>query len=182
MSISAEGTVDPREFRNALGRFATGVTVITTELEGQPHGMTANAFMSVSLNPPLVLVAVDNRAALRPLLPQSGRYGVSILAEDQENLSNHFAARKVEGLQVSFIYKHRMPVLAGAAVHLVCRLVETHPAGDHSLYVGQVEFIEWRDARPLVFYAGKYRYLDVERRQQPQWPEDEFSLFQIGNL
>ena len=72
--------IDPREFRNVLGRFATGVTVITTEFEDQVYGMTANAFMSVSLSPPLILISVDNRARLNGYLATSGRYGVSILA------------------------------------------------------------------------------------------------------
>lgn len=156
--------------------------MITTGVDGQVHGMTANAFVSVSLNPPLVLVSVDHRANLHRLLPQSGRYGVSILADDQEKISDHFAARRVEGLEVSFIHKHGTPVLEGAVAYLVCRVVEAHAAGDHTLYLGQVEFVEWRDGRPLLFYAGQYRYLDAERLKPPQWPEDEFSLFSIGNF
>jgi len=177
-----ENFFDTRQFRDVLGRFASGVTVITTEHEGKPHGMTANAFVSVSLDPPFVLVSIDNRANMHRLLPLSGRYGISILAEGQEALSNHFAARPVAGLEVSFVHKHGMPVLKGAVAYLICRVSETHPVGDHTLYVGQVEFLELWDSRPLVFYAGQYRYLDVERLKQPQWPEDDFSLFSIGNF
>ncbi|MBI3243633.1 MAG: flavin reductase family protein [Chloroflexi bacterium] len=178
----ADGSINPREFRNALGRFASGVTIITTEYEGQAHGMTANAFVSVSLNPPLVLASVDHRAHLHRLLPLSGRYGVSILAEDQQPLSDHFAGRKVERLEVSFIRKHEMPLIGNAAAHLVARLVEAHPAGDHTLYIGQVEFLEWREARPLLFYSGQYRQLDGERLKPPQWLEDDFSLFTINTV
>ena len=94
--------IDPREFRNALGRFASGVTVVTTELDGQIYGMTANAFISVSLDPPLVLVSVDKRATLNKMLPVSKRYGVNILAQDQQDLSDHFARRPVEGLKLAF--------------------------------------------------------------------------------
>ena len=90
---------DSRQFRNALGRFSSGVTIVTTSHNGQAHGMTANAFVSVSIDPPLVLVSVDHRAAMHNFLPESKRYGVSILAERQEQLSNHFAGRTVEGLR-----------------------------------------------------------------------------------
>jgi flavin reductase (DIM6/NTAB) family NADH-FMN oxidoreductase RutF len=180
MSASPNAAVDPRQFRDVLGRFATGVTVVTTEHEGQAHGMTANAFVSVSLKPPLVLVSVDQRANLHHLLPTTGRYGVSILAEDQQALSDHFAARPVERVEVKFVRRHDMPLIDGAAAHLVARLVEAYPAGDHTLYIGQVEFLDWAEARPLLFYSGHYRRLDVERPGLAQWPEDEFSLFSIG--
>lgn len=93
---------NPRLFRQVLGHFATGVTVITTVHEGCVHGMTANAFCSVSLEPPLVLVSVDNRSHMYRLLRQSGRYSVSVLARGQEMLSRHFAGRPQEGLQLPF--------------------------------------------------------------------------------
>lgn len=182
MNDSPDPTIDPRQFRSALGCFVSGVTIITTEYEGQTHGMTANSFVSVSLNPPLILVAVDHRANMHHILPNSGRYGVSILAENQYPLSNHFAGRTVEGLRPSFIRKHNMPLIDGAAAYLVARLVEAHLAGDHMLYIGQVEFLEWCAARPLLFYSGQYRQLDVERMQPAPWPEDDFSLFTINTL
>jgi flavin reductase (DIM6/NTAB) family NADH-FMN oxidoreductase RutF len=156
------------------------VTVITTQHEGRTHGMTANAFVSVSLTPPLVLVAVDHRAQLHRLLPLTRRYGVSILAEDQEAVSDHFAGRAAEGPNVAFVTRHDMPVLDGAVAHLVASLREAHPAGDHTLYIGQVEYLDWQDGKPLLFYAGRYRFLDVERLRPARWPEDEFSLFTIG--
>ena len=93
---------DARQFRNALGRFASGVTIITASYEGQTHGMTANAFVSVSLDPPLVLVSLDNRSYMHKVLPSAGYYGVSVLAENQERLSNHFAGRTQEGLHIRF--------------------------------------------------------------------------------
>ena len=181
MNALPDGSMDPRQFRNALGRFASGVTIITTEYEGRTHGMTANAFVSVSLQPPLVLVAVDNRAQMHQLLPASGWYGVSILADDQEAYSNHFAGRKAEGVEVRFVRKRDMPMIDGAVAHLVARVVGAHLAGDHTLYIGQVEYLEWQDRQPLLFYAGQYRRLDVERLKPPQWPEDEMALFSFGN-
>lgn len=181
-SVSLGGSIDLREFRNVLGRFASGVTIVTTESEGQVHGMTANAFMSVSLEPPLILVSVNHRANMHPLLAHSGCYGVSILSVDQQALSNHFAGRPVEGLTVSFVRKYNVPVLDGAVAHLIARVVDQHPAGDHTLYIGQVEYLDWRDGQPLLFYAGKYRQLDTERLRPSPWPEDDFSLFSISNF
>lgn len=180
--MSTDTHIDPREFRNTLGRFATGVTVITTEKDGQIHGMTANAFMSVSLEPPLVLVSVDNRATMHKLLPQSKRYGVSILAHDQEALSNHFARRPVEGLKLQFVEKHGVPVLEGAVAQIVARVVEVHPAGDHTLYIGRVEHLEWTDEKPLLFFAGQYHHLKIEKAKPSTRPEDDFSLFLFGNV
>jgi flavin reductase (DIM6/NTAB) family NADH-FMN oxidoreductase RutF len=179
---TANERIDPRDFRNTLGRFATGVTVITTEKDGQIYGMTANALTSVSLNPPLVLVAIDHRTNMHKLLSQTKCYGVSILSEDQEELSSHFARRPVEGLKISFVEKHGMPLLEGAVAQLVARVVEIHPAGDHSLYIGQVEHLEWTDERPLLFFAGQYHHLKVEKPKPSTHPEDDFSLFLFGNV
>jgi flavin reductase (DIM6/NTAB) family NADH-FMN oxidoreductase RutF len=169
-----------REFRNALGRFASGVTVITAHHEDHTHGMTANAFVSVSLDPPLVLVSLDNRSNMHRVLPLAGRYGVSVLAEDQEVFSNHFAGHRVLGLHVPFHMREGIPLLDGAVAHFVVQVTDVHPAGDHTLYLGRVEHFESREEKPLLFYAGRYQQL---RAQKPsQWPEDEFSLFSIGSL
>jgi flavin reductase (DIM6/NTAB) family NADH-FMN oxidoreductase RutF len=173
---------DPRQFRNALGRFASGVTVVTAQHEERPHGMTANAFVSVSLNPPLVLVSVDNRATLHRLLPITGRYGVSVLAENQERLSNHFAGRSVEGLHIRFTERLGVPLLEGAVAYFVVRVIDAHPAGDHTLFIGEVEHFEARDDRPLLFYSGKYQQLRMEMAKPTPWPQDEFSLFSIGSV
>ena len=154
MTTSQTPEIDPREFRNTLGRFATGVTVITAEVDGEIHGMTANAFMSVSLDPPLVLVSVDNRAHLIDFLNTSKRYGVSILTEDHVDYSNHFAGRGMEELDVPFVRINDIPLLDGAMAHLVTRVAQAIPAGDHTLYLGQVEYLWWQDKRPLLFYAG----------------------------
>ena len=181
-SASFTGSIEPREFRNVLGRFASGVTIVTTELDGQIHGMTANAFMSVSLDPPLVLVSVNRRANMHHLLASSGCYGVSILSVAQQVVSNHFAGRPVEGLTVSFVRKCNVPVVDGAVAHLIARVVDQHEAGDHTLYIGQVEYLDCRDGQPLLFYAGKYRQLDAERLRPSPWPEEDFLLFSISNF
>lgn len=146
----------PREFRNALGRFATGVSVVTTQHKDRIYGMTANSFVSVSLDPPLVLLSLDNRSHMHQILPTTGRYGVSVLAEGQEELSKHFAGRAVDGLQINFITRHNVPLLEGAVAYFVAQVIDIHAAGDHTLYIGRVEHFDWCDGRPLLFYAGHY--------------------------
>lgn len=124
--------------------------------------MTANSFVSVSLTPPLILISVDNRAAMHALLPHTRYFGVSVLAEEQQSLSNHFAGREVEGLEIPFVDKHDVPVIDGAVAHFIARVVDIHPAGDHTLYIGHVEHFEARDGKPLVFHAGNYRKIQAD--------------------
>jgi|SRR5215813_10486833 len=153
---------NPREYRNTLGRFATGVTIVTALENGKPHGMTANAFVSVSLDPPLVLISLDNRCHMRRILAAGRIYGISVLAEDQRVLSDHFAGRTVEGMEVRFISRAGAMLLEGAIAYFVVRVRDVHAAGDHTLYVGAVEYFEDREDKPLLFYGGKYEQLNVE--------------------
>ena len=152
-------TFNKREYRNALARFATGVTVVTALENGKTHGLTANAFVSVSLDPPLVLVSLDNRSRMHRILPVAGRFGISVLAEDQKVLSDHFAGAKAYDAQIQFITRSETVLLDGAVAYFAVRVVDVHPAGDHTLYVGMVEYFECRDDKPLLFYAGKYQQL-----------------------
>jgi len=176
---SASQAFDARKFRHALGRFTSGITVITVQQEGRPHGMTVNSFVSVSLDPPLILVSLDNRSFMHRVLPSVGRFGISVLRHDQEALSNHFAGRVVPDLHVRFVAREGIPLLEGAVAHFLARLEDVHPAGDHTLYISRVEQFEWNDDQPLLFYAGQYRHLGAEVRPAP-FPQDEFSLFSIG--
>jgi flavin reductase (DIM6/NTAB) family NADH-FMN oxidoreductase RutF len=161
--------IDARRFRRTLGRFATGVTVITTVHGETIHGMTANAFMSVSLDPPLVAIAVDHRARMHRLLGETGRFAVSILAEDQELLARHFGGRPQISGQPRFVWRGGLPLVAGAVAHLVCRVVETVPAGDHTLFIGHVEDLDAREGAPLLFYGGDYRCLEVQLHDSAAW-------------
>jgi flavin reductase (DIM6/NTAB) family NADH-FMN oxidoreductase RutF len=180
--IGGPRSFDTLKFRSALGRFASGVTVVTARYEERAHGMTANAFVSVSLDPPLVLVSLDNRSFMHKLLPTVGRFGISILAETQEHLSNHFAGRTVEGIHIRFVTQNGVPLLEGAVAHFVVDVIDAHPAGDHTLYIGQVEYFEAYDDKPLLFYASQYQQLRAERIKPSTWPQDEFSLFSIGSI
>ncbi len=132
--------------------------------------MTANAFTSVSLSPPLVLVSVDNRARIHGMLAQQKRYAVSILAEDQKPISQHFAGWPQEGLKIGFFWREGMAMIENALAHLVCELWAQHPAGDHSLYLGKVSYLHYQGNRaPLLFYGGHYRSLDSHIRDPEFW-------------
>jgi len=144
--------------------------------------MTANAFVSVSLQPPLILVSLDNRSNMHRLLPGTGRCGISVLAEDQEPFSNHFAGRIVPGLVPRFTTHLGVPLLDGAIAYFVARVVDIHPAGDHTLYICHVEHFHAGDNKPLLFYAGRYHRLGAEKAKLAAWPEDDFSLFSIGSF
>ncbi len=159
MSIEPTPEIDARTFRATMGRFATGVTVVTTGQQSSVHGMTANAFVSVSLVPPLVLVSVENRAKIAQYLDIGARYGVNILSEKQEDLSRHFGGRPQEGIHIPFVWHDGTPLLDGCVAHIVARVVDIHPAGDHALYIGHVEYLKWWEKRPLLFYAGQYDQL-----------------------
>jgi len=158
-------------FRRTLGMFATGVTILTTRAGDQVHGMTANAFMSVSLRPPLVLISLDRRAKLAGLLHEGTRYGVSVLEAEQAGLSDRFAGRPGDNLpEPSFEIVHETPLVAGAVAHLVARVVRSYWGGDHSLFLGEVEFARYGEGRPLLFHGGRYEKLVPERSELATLP------------
>ena len=147
-------------FRRTLGMFATGVTVLTTRRGESVHGMTANAFMSVSLRPPLVLVSIDRRAKMSDFLHEGTRFGVNVLEAAQAALSDHFARRAGEDTpEPQFELVHDTPLVEGALAHLVARVVRSYWGGDHSLFIGQVEFARYGEGRPLLFHGGRYERL-----------------------
>jgi flavin reductase (DIM6/NTAB) family NADH-FMN oxidoreductase RutF len=161
LEIAGEPGQDPAAaFRRTLGMFATGVTVITTQDGDQVHGMTANAFMSVSLRPPLVVISVDRRAKMHALLHEGRRYGISVLADEQRALSDRFAGRTGEGTEeVEFDLVHETPLVRGALAHLVARVARSYWGGDHSLFLGQVEYARYGEGQPLLFHGGRYEHL-----------------------
>jgi flavin reductase (DIM6/NTAB) family NADH-FMN oxidoreductase RutF len=151
---------DPRDLRQALGRFATGVVVVTAAYEGSEHGMTANAFTSVSLEPPLVLVCIGNRARMSRVLEPGMHFGISILAATQHAISQTFAGRTQSPAPVEFAWRRGVPLIAAACAHFVCQLAEARLAGDHTLYVAAVEEFSASDHAPLIFHRGSYTSLD----------------------
>jgi len=157
-------SVTQAEFRRAMGCFATGVTVITVDYEGDVHGMTANAFTSVSLDPLLVLVCVDHKARTHAHLHSKKRFGVNVLAENQHNISQYYArpgdthqrAEQEAGARFDRT-AHGTPVLYGALAYLECRLHTAQDAGDHTIFIAEVEDVVVREGDPLLFYRGNYR-------------------------
>ena len=155
--------VTPDEFRAALGRFASGITVVTVQTsEGQVHGMTASAFCSVSLRPPLVLVCVDHLAETYLHLSEHDRFGVSVLKEDQEALSEFFAdpERNPDAAYRLGIQYRKMdggtPVLQEALANLECSKVDAHAAGDHTIFVAEVRDVALSEGTPLLYFRGQY--------------------------
>lgn len=154
--------IDPRQFRRTMSRFTSGVTVVTTIVGEQVHGMTANGFLSVSLDPPLVLVSLARDSRMAALLRQTGRYGVSVLADDQQPHSQHFAGQPVPGFRPRFDEVDGIAYLSGSIGRIGCDVVEIHPAGDHLLHLGQATHLAHADRAPLVFFTGSYRALYAE--------------------
>jgi flavin reductase (DIM6/NTAB) family NADH-FMN oxidoreductase RutF len=150
------------EFRHALSHFASGVTVVTVRHGPVVHGMTATAFLSLSLEPPLIGVSVSQRARLHALLPLAGCFGINVLAEDQLPLSRHFAGAPQPELRIRF-HDGDVPLLEGALAHLVCRLRDICAGGDHTIYIGEVTRVTGRPGRPLLYFAGRYCALDEIR-------------------
>lgn len=147
-----------------MGRFATGVTVISTDLRGEAYGMTANAFMSGSLEPPLCVVSIRKEARMHRYLREARTFGVSFLAEDQRSISQHFSGRLGEGAAPPFEYFEGVPVVADALAHVVASVVDEAECGDHTLFIGRISHLAAADdGAPLVFYAGNYRRLDGSR-------------------
>ena len=157
-------TVDPRQLRNCLGHFATGVTVVTCTRDGEPHGATVNAFTSVSLDPPLVLVSVDHRTRMHGLLPDTRRYGVSVLGCEQERVAWHFAGRPLRDAGELFCWVDDVPFVQGAIAQVGCSLHAAHEAGDHTLYLGRVEHLHSEPGEPLLFHAGRFSRLSPEEQ------------------
>jgi flavin reductase (DIM6/NTAB) family NADH-FMN oxidoreductase RutF len=152
--------MDDRMFRNAMGKFTTGVTIITTELDGEVHGMTANAFMSVSLNPRLVVISIGEKAKMLNKINQSGKFAVNILGEDQKKVSMQFAGQiKEEQVEIEFETLGELPVIKNSLANISCKIHSQQVAGDHTLFIGEVTDIVLREGTPLTFFEGKYGQL-----------------------
>jgi len=152
---------DPLSQRRIMGHFATGVTVVAARHNDEIQGMTANAVTSLSLHPPLVLVAVDKTAAMHAALTGSRNFTLNILSETQENLSRRFAQRGPKEVNdVTWITAASgAPILADALAWVDCRLAEILPGGDHDIFIGEILAGDSRDGLPLLYFCGKYRRL-----------------------
>jgi len=171
--------MDPRKFRNALGKFPTGVVVATARTRGgELIGMTMNSFNSVSLDPPLILFSIHRKAMSFAAWQAISHYAVNVLNEDQEQVSNQFArssGNKWEGLTI-LTGKNGAPMLPNAAVVFECEHYARHDGGDHEIFVGRVEALHehaFTGQRPLVFFEGRYRQLASAANAHAPPPEAE---------
>lgn len=151
--------IDARELRNVMGNFATGVTIITTKnAAGKPFGLTANAFSSLSLDPPLLLICVDKKVDCYACFDESKVFGVNFLSEGQDQLSNRFATKGIEKFEgVSYkLGELGVALLDDALAHIECKVANAYEGGDHTIYVGEIQSATVLSDRPLLFFRGKY--------------------------
>jgi len=155
-------TVDSAAFRMACGKFATGITIVTViGPDGLPHGMTVNSFTSVSLDPPLVLVCIDRKATICPKLQATECFGINVLAENQRDLSTHFARRGTDRFEsVPWIAGERgVPLIDGALAHYECEVTRVTDGGDHLIFIAEVRHLQCFEGRPLLYFASGYETL-----------------------
>ncbi|WP_232678823.1 flavin reductase family protein [Nocardioides sp. R-C-SC26] len=163
-----EAQAAARRFRDVLGCFASGITVITTMSNGEPVGMTCQSFSSVSLDPPLVTFIPARTSRAWPLIQRAGRFCVNVLAADQEHISGQMATRGIDkfaGIEWTPGAGTGSPVIAGTLAHLDCTIHAVHEAGDHYVVIGRVEHLEMHAAdagsrgatEPLLYFKGRYR-------------------------
>ncbi|MBT5774420.1 MAG: flavin reductase [Dehalococcoidia bacterium] len=166
--MADEGVVDSRLFRDVMGTFASGVTVVTLGVDGTPRGMTANAFLSLSLDPPLVIVCVQETGSMHSLFEEAEAFGVNVLAADQRAVSDLFAKHGMPDEPMGgFEYRVGdlgVPLLSGVLGYAECRIVERLPGGDHTIVIGEATNVAFdrEGAEPLLFYRGGYREISAE--------------------
>lgn len=153
--------VDEARFRQTMGYFASGVTVVTTQHEGRLYGMTISSFTSLSLNPPLILICVDQHISNHDAIKHAQRFVINVLEQRQEHLSRRFASREDDKfVGVAWHDGHLgLPVLEGALAVIECHLYNTLPGGDHTIFVGEVVHVEVGEGSPLLYYRRGYHEL-----------------------
>jgi len=176
-------TIDPRAYRQAVGQFATGVSVIATEADGQIHGMTANALTSLSLSPMLILFCVDKRAKMMEFLQRAKGFSINFLREDQQALSTYFAGgwKQEKAPPFRFVAWTDSPRLEGCAAAIACRMYQVTEGGDHWVVIGEVQelHIGVEPRYPLVFHSGMYCKLD-HREREPAPPDFNEGKMDVG--
>src|SRR4029077_10522409 len=151
--------MDEAAFKFAMSHFASGVTVVTTEHEGKTFGMTVASFASLSLHPPLVLICIEKNVKTHDAIVSAGKFGVSILRSDQQEVSSRFASRaedKFSGVEVRR-GALGMPLIAGALTTLECSVENRLPGGDHSIFIGKVVDAQTTEGVPLIYFRSGYR-------------------------
>lgn len=153
--------IDDARFKLAMSHFASGVTVVTTEHDGRPYGLTVASFASLSLHPPLVIVCIEKNVRSHDAIAAAGKFAVNILAASQSDVSNRFASKsedKFEGFTIAR-GRNALPLIPGAICTIECGLHQQLPGGDHSIFVGEVLDINTAEGAPLVYYRSGYRQI-----------------------
>lgn len=152
--------IDEQKFRQAMSRFATGITVVTTQHEDEIIAMTVNAFMSISLQPNIVAVSIGDQASMYDILPTTKSFGVSVLREDQQKISQLFASDAEYGKNEMFTSKKGIPVLKDCLTHMTCDVIQSTQVGDHTVYFGEVKDLEIFTGDPILYYGSEYRTVE----------------------
>ncbi len=164
MSCLMSAPVSKDEFKQVMGSFAAGVTVVTTvDEEGRKWGLTATAFTSLSMDPPKCLVCIDKRAGSHAALSKGRKFAVNMLKREQEELSNRFASRsddKFEGVPHHAGDVTSCPLLEDALATMECEVTDVFPGGDHDIFVGELKSVHVADGQPLIYWRGKYAAVD----------------------
>lgn len=154
--------MDERLFRDAMGKFATGITIVTMDDHGETIGMTVNAFMSLSLQPKLIAVSIDKSASMYDKLNSTDKFGVSILSDKQKDLSMIFAKQKEKDREITYVEQDGVQVIENALATLSCTVKEKVEAGDHLIYIAEVTDLHISDGEPVVYFGGKYRTIESD--------------------
>ena len=163
LSTPAQTGFDPVAFRNTCGAFGTGVTIVTTKLDQIEYGMTVNAFMSISLDPPLIAISVAKTAKILGQIRKSGRYAVSILKDSAEETALHFAGRSNDNVQDPFRQLDGLPVVREACAVFTTHVDQAIEAGDHVIFIGRVSVLQSHpDTSPLMFHKGRFGRLQQD--------------------
>ena len=159
-----QGSLDPQSFRDALGHYASGITIIAGHDGSQPLGFTCQSFYSVSVTPPLISFSVMATSSTYPRIRETGAFSVNVLAESQQSISDQFARKSSDRWRgvVWEMTSSQNPIIAGTLMWLDCKIAAEHQAGDHHIVIGEVTAMSpsaWHDGAPLVYFRGKYRHL-----------------------
>lgn len=149
--------MDNRKFRDAMGKFATGITIVTTQYNGEIHGMTVNSFMSISLDPKLIAISIDEQASMYEILQASDTFGISVLKDSQEDLSKIFARQIKKDRAINYIIQDGVPVIDDTLAMISCQVEEKVKAGDHVIIIARVTDLTINEGDPVLFYGGNYR-------------------------
>lgn len=151
--------MDKRLFRNAMGKFATGITVVSTDYQNDVKGITVNSFMSLSLDPTLIAISIAKTASIYQIIQEVDTFGISVLSENQKEESMIYANQKEAEKSAKFIDLAGTPVLENALVQLSCETESAVEAGDHMIYIAKVNDLKINDGNPLLYFSGSYQQL-----------------------